>query len=68
MRIRITPFSYKNIDGIWLTSSEIVKAQVFNKSCWKKGTLDIKYLPKGKFEEMIRNRFAYTNQPKERIV
>lgn len=63
MRIRITPI-YKDEEG--LIEYFDVKAEI--QAIGKLGTLSTEYLPKGKYEEMIEDGFAYTNQPKERIV
>ena len=62
MRIRITPI-YKDETSIDYLD---VKAEI--RSIGKSGILDTSYLPKGKYDEMVEYGFAYTNQPKERVV
>ena len=60
-RVRITPI-YTSDNQISYTDVE-----ASSKHGWS-GWLGTQYLPKGKFEEMVRNGFAYTNQYKHFIV
>lgn len=62
MKIRITPLMKNEREA------SVTDARAEIRSLGRKGTISLAYVPQSAVDRMLADGFAYTNQPKERVV